>query len=499
MDQIGQKSSILLVQNESENSMHRVLYFLRLLRAMILHSVLLAIATTLYLSFGVSGLYPAFDQMVEATRTSMQQSVHPALFVIYLVVTQIALFVIIYLSITRVWRKFLKIQSTLFLFGIFTISFICLSYEQFAAQHFTWLFLFLLTLYVAFMYWAGIDIAIGLWKVSLTPEVSSFRATLDPRLTRGVWRLINKLLDLPRTPLRNWRAFAAYLLSLVGAIGAVESLSYLIGAGNVWNKLAILQANCADYNVDECFNQSALWANGIVFWLVVSIFAIKLSLTAQAAAKKLGAISAHEVLKTPREKYVLYLRSFETDDVRLPRPRLPLLSRLMSPWSIPARVEEELFDVADGYLPLIAIGRPGKIQQTIGGLAYREYLSDDGWQTYVKDKIQNAERLVLLLNTTAGVLWELGHVLAQEAGPRTLFLFDPKARDSEAWRSIKDAILPIFVQAGLMLPSFNFQRQVIAFYFAGNQVVEIENSNWSVSSYRTAFSHFLSEQSSAVP
>ena len=39
--------------------------------------------------------------------------------------------------------------------------------------------------------------------------------------------------------------------------------------------------------------------------------------------------------------------AFETDDVRLPRPRLPLLSRLMAPWPFPTRPEEELFDVAE--------------------------------------------------------------------------------------------------------------------------------------------------------
>jgi hypothetical protein len=221
---------------------------------------------------------------------------------------------------------------------------------------------------------------------------------------------------------------------------------------------------------------------------------IKLSLTAQSSAKKLGALSAHDILKIPGEKYILYLRSFGTDDVRLPRPRLPLLSWLMAPWPFPTRVEEELFDVADGYLPLVAIGRPGDSSQDAGGLAYREYLSDDDWQAYIEDKIQKAERIVMLLNTTHGVLWELNHVLALGAGPKTLFLFDPKARNVEAWRSIKDAIIPSFVRAALMPPMFTFLGQALAFYFIAGKVVEIENSNWSVSSYRTAFSYFLAER-----
>ena len=127
-------------------------------------------------------------------------------------------------------------------------------------------------------------------------------------------------------------------------------------------------------------------------------------------------------------------------------------------------------------------------------MAYREYLSNDDWQAYIEDKIQKAERIVMLLNTTDGVLWELNHALALGAGPKTLFLFDPKARDTEAWRSIKDAIVPNFTRAGLMPPKFSFRSQAIAFYFISGEVVEIENCNWSVSSYRTAFSHFLAER-----
>lgn len=127
----------------------------------------------------------------------------------------------------------------------------------------------------------------------------------------------------------------------------------------------------------------------------------------------------------------------------------------------------------------------------MAGLAYREYLSESEWRNYVEDKMLNAEKIVLVLSATAGVLWELNRLVALGAASKTLFFFDPRARDRETWLRIKEAIVPIFVRSGLLSSDFDFRSSAIAFYLLGNTVVEIENSNWSASSYRTAFSSFL--------
>jgi hypothetical protein len=481
MNQVAHEPSILLVQSESETRMHRVLYLLQSTRAFTLYSVWY-MAT---LAVGVSGLYPSTDQ----TRAELNNMAVDSALKDFLTFA-IPLYMCI--SITRVFKKNLKLQSLfcLFVAAIFFLAAI----TQFKFSRFSILFAALLALEFILVCWLAFDTAIGLWKVSRTPEVSSFHATLDPRLARGLWGLANKLLDLPRTPLRSWRAFGAYLLAFAGSVGFAVSFSYALSLGGVVSEYFELDAKCRVITSDQCYELSKGWGTSSLVWLLVSIVGIKLAIIVQSSAKRFGAIPAHDILKMPGEKYILYLRSFGTDDVRLLRPRLPLLSRLMSPWPFPVRVEEELFDVADGYLPLVAIGRPGDSSQDAGGLAYREYLSDDDWQAYIEDKIQKAERIVMLLNTTHGVLWELDHVLALGAGPKALFLFDPKARDVEAWRSIKDAMIPSFVRAGLMPPMFAFLGQALAFYFIAGKVVQIENSNWSVSSYRTAFSHFLAER-----
>ncbi len=474
------------------------LYYLRFLRAMIFNIVFSIIAAVLYMLFGVTGLYPGAAQLIDTLKAQSNQAVpfNIVIFTSIISVILISFFIISYLSVTMVWRKTLKAQSIFYGLGVILAMPALTLANTPVLENASWLFTSLLLLYLTFTCWFCGDLVIALWSVSRTPEVSSLRATLDTRLHSGSWALMNKLLDLPRTPLRSWRALISYVLSLAGAIGLVMSLVYFLSIGGVYNKAGQLMFVC-DKDPDECFSQSQMWASWTLFWVLVSLAGIKVSLTVQAIAKRMAALAVHVVLKDPKQEYVLYLRSFGTDDVRLPRPKLPLLSRIVAPWPFLSRVEEELFDVADGYLPLIAVGRPGPKRQAEGGIAYREYLPDKVWQSYVEERIQNAKQLVLLLNTTEGVLWELKHVLALGAGPKTLFLFDPRASDRAVWESIKDSVLPIFVQEGLFSPKYEFFAQVIAFYFAGVEVVQIENSNWSASSYRTAISYFLSEN--AVP
>jgi hypothetical protein len=202
----------------------------------------------------------------------------------------------------------------------------------------------------------------------------------------------------------------------------------------------------------------------------------------QSAAKRLGGLSVSEVLKSSGERFILYLRPFDADNVILPRPRLPLLSKLLSFHPFPVLVEEELFDVADGYRPLIAVGKPSGTHSQVGGLAYRDYLHDSNWQSYILDKIRCADSIVILLKDSAGVRWELSRVLQEGAMAKTLFLFPPEAKEPERWQTLARGVLPFRVE---------FRSRPLGFYFDNDNLVEIVNSNWTATSYRTAFSSFL--------
>jgi hypothetical protein len=247
-------------------------------------------------------------------------------------------------------------------------------------------------------------------------------------------------------------------------------------------------------NMELCVKQSSAWAKQIRLWVILAFIGIRLSVLGQSTARKLSSLSVREALGDSKQRYVLYLRSFTADETILPKPRLPVLSRVLSLRPFPVRLEEELFDVTDGYLPLIAVGRPGESQELTGGLAYRDYLKDENWQTYVREKILAADSIVILLNSTGGLLWELENVLSHSAFAKTLFLIDPRAKENELWQNLTKRIITMFAEAGVLAPDFQFSGRPIGFYFSRDGLVEIENTNWSATSYRTALSHYLSKR-----
>jgi hypothetical protein len=268
----------------------------------------------------------------------------------------------------------------------------------------------------------------------------------------------------------------------------IASIMHLTSIGAVSTKLGQLFVESGPTNIANRAAQSSVWAQQILLSLGLAFIGMRAAALMQTVAKRLGGLSVSDVIKRPGDRFVLYLRPFDTDDVILPKPRLPFFSKLLSFRPFPVRIEEELFDVADGYRPLIAVGKPGGLHSKSGGLAHRAYLDDSEWQNYVLDKLRCADRIVILLKDTEGVRWELARVLSEGAALKTLFLFDPVAKDPEVWRTLAKKIIPPFEVAGLMAHGFEFQGRPIGFFFHSGRLVEIEIANWTATSYRTAFS-----------
>lgn len=492
-------------QTASEVQLHRVLWIIKFLRAMVLHVFLALIAILLFFWAGIDGVYPLAIDMIHAIRAqTIQNQIEGSVIGVWghviassvLFALALVLLIWVYRSITQVRRIALRAQAILlvllYLMNIDTkwqeVKF---AYENLSALFAVLAALGILVTLVMF----PLIVAMALWRVSRSKERSSLVATLDPRLAPNVWIYLNKLLDLPRTPLRTWSSACAYLLALGGTVLLIASMMYLITVGGTSNKLAALAIACGNHRdlMADCVALSSAWARDIPLWLLLALAGVKLAALLQSAAKRLGGLSVSDVLKKPDDPFVLYLRPFDVDDVTLPRPRLPLLSRLLSFRPFPIRIEEELFDVADGYRPLIAVGKPGSSSTARGGLAYRTYLDDTEWQGYVADRIQRADRIVLLIKDTPGVRWELERVISEGAISKTLFLFDPAMRRSNDWKTIEKMVVPLLQSSGKAPQSFDLSSRPIGFFFQDGTFVTIVNANWTATSYRTAFSYFLAE------
>jgi hypothetical protein len=489
-------------QTASELQLHHVLYVLKFLRAMVLHVLLALFAFLLFFSVGINNVYPLANDLIRALRAQVIQNQRqgsgfgPVVFWIVAVVlfgAALTLLIWIYRSITNVRRFALRIQAMLLVLGAILMVFTAWPELKFAFKNLSFAFAVLATLGSATLVVFPCSVAVALWGVARLAERSSLLATLDPRLVPNSWVYLNKLLDLPRTPLRTVRTAASYVLALIGAFLLIAAVMYLLTVGATSNQLAALATICNDSVMAECVAISAAWARQVPLWLLLALAGVKVAGLLQSTAKRLGGLSVSDVIRKSDERFVLYLRPFDADDVILPKPRLPLLSRLFSFTPFPVRIEQELFDVADGYLPLIAVGKPGE-KTMRGGVAYRTYLDDSEWHEYVTTKIRTADRIVIVLKGTDGVRWEFGRVIGEGATMKTLFLVDPTVRKAEERETLEKMIVPILQNAGVASEGFELKSQLIGFFFQNGRLVEIINTNRTATSYRTAFSHFLAER-----
>lgn len=396
----------------SERLLHRVLYVLKILRAMVLHVLLGMAAALLFVLTGIDGVYPIVDSAIHAMRASAIEcrlEGGPLAETAYWIGISLSVPLLLawlawmYRSIIGARRVALRVQAILLVAFNLNITAQALPSLRFAFAHLDPTFAALAAVGVAVLCVFPLSVAVAMWQVSGATERHSLLATLDPRLAPSRWVRLNKLLELPRTPLQTFATAAAYGLALAGALLSIASIMHLLTLGGTRDRMALLAIACADGVSPTCRGLSEQWAWGVPVTLLLAAVGVKVAAGLQSASRRLGGLGVSDVLRRPDDPFLLYLRPFDTDDAILPTPRLPPLSSLFSFRPFPVRIEEELFDVTDGYRPLIAVGKPGGRQATPGGMAYRAYLDDSAWQDYVADKIRRAERIVLLMKDSAGV------------------------------------------------------------------------------------------------
>jgi hypothetical protein len=98
---------------------------------------------------------------------------------------------------------------------------------------------------------------------------------------------------------------------------------------------------------------------------------------------------------------VLFLRSFEDDQLRFRRAWWNLPRRWLDLWSFRMNADEALIDEVAQYGPVVALGMPGDKKVPFG--AQRYYSSHDDWQEIVTKTARKARAIVLSAGDTPGV------------------------------------------------------------------------------------------------
>jgi hypothetical protein len=124
----------------------------------------------------------------------------------------------------------------------------------------------------------------------------------------------------------------------------------------------------------------------------------------------------------------LFLRAFRDDQVRIRRASRNLFSFVFDLGRVPATLDELMLERLDGRGDLIANGNPqdrkGAARRSPWG-AQRLYVDDAHWQETITMLARDADRIVLCVDASDGVRWEIAHVLRNGHASKTLFFLNP--------------------------------------------------------------------------
>ena len=186
---------------------------------------------------------------------------------------------------------------------------------------------------------------------------------------------------------------------------------------------------------------------------------------------------------------ILFLRPFHDDQVELAVPRLPLLGRLVNLFQTKGSLDVVLLEEGTTYGPVVAIGEPGEPVPPYG--ASRGYFSDEDWQKAVAQLADASRCIVICLDQTAGVMWELEYILKRGHGRKTLFVMNPGARDAEKNKALVREVITRMPNTPQELLSHN-DEPILGFFFDEGQHMKVGVSGqFSEASYLLMVRWFL--------
>jgi hypothetical protein len=155
------------------------------------------------------------------------------------------------------------------------------------------------------------------------------------------------------------------------------------------------------------------------------------------AGRRLIRLSLEQLLSKDTRPTILFLRSFRNDQVKLRKPRRPLLEHVIAFGAPQSTLDHILLEEGTPLGPVVALGAPGS-KPPFG--AARKYVSHSEWRDTVTEFVARAGRVVIALDETAGVRWELEHLAIGGHLIKMLFLLPPRLAEPREARQFLSAM-----------------------------------------------------------
>jgi hypothetical protein len=267
---------------------------------------------------------------------------------------------------------------------------------------------------------------------SLFPAFFLLLVLLLFSMTRG-WLALARLEPEDRKLLRPQGGGIFTRSALLGYLGIPLTARFLTSHKAVTYTFAMLASLFAGLFFISVGSASTAGAQVRELWPQLALFTATLLLmpvlltaanSCRAIARALSRQSIDELSEADRRAPLLFLRAFRDDQVTMSNPQLPLFGQLIALGAPAESLDSLLVEEGTPYGPVVALGNPQDPYPPYG--AARGYFENKDWQQAVRDLLDAARAIVLCMDDTEAVEWEVRTIAEQGHLAKTLFLLPPK-------------------------------------------------------------------------
>jgi hypothetical protein len=159
----------------------------------------------------------------------------------------------------------------------------------------------------------------------------------------------------------------------------------------------------------------------------------------QRMSRRFMRVSLEQAQALDQRRPVLFLRSFQDDTVALAAPPSGFAYKLFGYADRNKTVDELLLEECTTFGPVVALGNPNDPVPPYG--AARGYAKHSDWQKMVSELMEASAAIVICVDETPSLWWEIEYVSRNAHLGKTLLLLHPKfaASDSTIIRRLEQA------------------------------------------------------------
>ncbi len=275
-------------------------------------------------------------------------------------------------------------------------------------------------LFLLYLYWRGVIAIVSMYRMR-DEDRTAMRRLGGRFLLRALKLPPNLEFYAPR------RVISIAVLALIASVlmGWAAILFAVLPVGLSQTAASLIQQRCVAGATGQqgayCFG-FALGPPFMAFVVVPAVFLC--GSLVQRFGRSLSILPLEGLQQVDVRPPILFLRAFKDDQIPLRPEKLALLGWLLEYGNRKNNLDHMLLEEGSPYGPVVAIGSPNDRFPPYG--AARGYFNNKTWQQAVAGLAQESAAIVVCVDATEGLWWEIEHLVANDLLVKVLFVVHPR-------------------------------------------------------------------------